>query len=1154
MADFNSNRVVCSKSLIKYLVRRDESTNFSDKVDFNILIPMPSDLDIECSSNIFDCILAYLKIVSPYCEKFDSFDKLDKITFDRLYKLFLEKSNLPNFDLKSCVIDFNLYSKGKRYVENLIKYDSYTWFSWSIKNWGCKWNADTISVQEIGVDKVEINFLTPYNAPYGIMEKFFEIGKEKVEWYSHYDYDNEPVRYYYEDNQIKFIYESQIQLEELDFDNKYSIIDAIKHNPELYFSLPYEIQQDKEIMLVAINSQYRFYEKNYDWYYHLSDNLKNDIEIISDIIINNPDRVDLISKIENADKDIFLKLAKKTSLYSNFPDKFKNDINIIETAISANIEIFNELSDNLKNDKRIIQIFVSNLSVWKIDKLSNYSLKISSRDEMKELLNLNGCAIFLGTDELKNDESLIKLSVSKEPYIYQYLDEKFKKNYDIMLIASKKNSYAMCQYFDGVINDKKAILSIIDDEPDVLAYASNQLKDDIELAEHALKKDIYTLKYLSDRLRNDKKIINIVMNTESYHKPYYYFGNTILNDREFILSIDDYSIIDYVPVKFKSDKEFVGKMIDLDEKNISKIDLKLFYDVDFIIDKIKNNLNLLEFFPIQIKNDKKLINQLIDKLISFYNYDFNDISQKNRFFISLLKNNKNTFILECYPEILNNELFLEEAIKVNSNIYAYLPQKYKNDYHLTYIALYIAYHNYEIDNIINFVDKKILYDKNFALSLVDISPCFIEYLSDELRNDVDIVYKVGSKSPYYLRYAGKIALSNVDLIKKMIKKNYNSYLYIDSSLKNDVSLALMAVNAGFSNYSFLSDSLKTNEKIINSYLLNSISFEDGFENVIKINDKEIAKDLISKNWNVIRLCSDELKNDRDIALIAIEKDGRALEFLSDNLKNNKELVKLAVSKNGYTIQYSSENIRNDEEIAKLAINTDRYAEDYVGDELKNSDALKDIVSDKNDKNIAWDIIFNGGIYGNYCNEEVKNACKGCYTKQEHYDRALELVSSPVSSSDRFLLAYIYEIYGASFRQEAIKSVIDYLNNEPYKRAVLFDSELSESDNDYNKKYPLALKYHIGRWYRILGQLYMKEKLYNESIEAFDKSIEINPYYHGSYIDKAECLNKMNKDKSGYLYLLDIQKSELYSKFPRGIFYEKGADFKKKIDRAVKKPK
>ena len=164
-------------------------------LDFNKLIPMPKELNIEASSSgEKGLIFLYLTSLNLY----------NTVTIRKAYKSlnpFNKEINLNPFFKK---IDSNLskyendenFQKsielGKKYLDNYIKYGYCHWYNWAVNNWGTKWNVeDEVSVIDIGDDNYEIIFDTAWSCPTGIIKEFSKIcNNGELDWmYYNEDYD-----------------------------------------------------------------------------------------------------------------------------------------------------------------------------------------------------------------------------------------------------------------------------------------------------------------------------------------------------------------------------------------------------------------------------------------------------------------------------------------------------------------------------------------------------------------------------------------------------------------------------------------------------------------------------------------------------------------------------------------------------------------------------------------------------------------------------------------------------------------------------------------------------------------------------------------------------------------------------------------------------
>lgn len=131
--------------------------------DFNRLIPMPEELNIECGSR-GEKGLAYL---FRHAENSDEKEIIAKAYCSEHLFGDVTTANVDDD------IDEDTIEIGRQYLSNYKKYGRCTWYRWAIDNWGTKWNACSVSV---GEKSIYLN--TAWSFPAPIFEKLSDICHE----------------------------------------------------------------------------------------------------------------------------------------------------------------------------------------------------------------------------------------------------------------------------------------------------------------------------------------------------------------------------------------------------------------------------------------------------------------------------------------------------------------------------------------------------------------------------------------------------------------------------------------------------------------------------------------------------------------------------------------------------------------------------------------------------------------------------------------------------------------------------------------------------------------------------------------------------------------------------------------------------------------
>lgn len=104
-------------------------------LDFNKLLPMPKELDIEAGSKT----RSGLKLVKEYYDTLVALETQNPSTTPADYAKKIQQCE--NMYRKKRAHDPEAWSLGEQACQNIQRYGCPTWYEWCIQNWGTKWNA-----------------------------------------------------------------------------------------------------------------------------------------------------------------------------------------------------------------------------------------------------------------------------------------------------------------------------------------------------------------------------------------------------------------------------------------------------------------------------------------------------------------------------------------------------------------------------------------------------------------------------------------------------------------------------------------------------------------------------------------------------------------------------------------------------------------------------------------------------------------------------------------------------------------------------------------------------------------------------------------------------------------------------------------------------
>ena len=147
-------------------------------IDFEKVIPMPKDLDIETSISKDDAIYIYLAAVNPQMPDMGVAKWPQEIYLkvtEQIGRFGGQNYTNQTQDEMKEILKFEkrnrLLKLGKQLVENYQKHGCADFDEWRVKNWGVRWNAWECDYDD---ELHKLTFFTDHAAPISIVQKLSE--------------------------------------------------------------------------------------------------------------------------------------------------------------------------------------------------------------------------------------------------------------------------------------------------------------------------------------------------------------------------------------------------------------------------------------------------------------------------------------------------------------------------------------------------------------------------------------------------------------------------------------------------------------------------------------------------------------------------------------------------------------------------------------------------------------------------------------------------------------------------------------------------------------------------------------------------------------------------------------------------------------------
>ena len=244
------------------------------------------------------------------------------------------------------------------------------------------------------------------------------------------------------------------------------------------------------------------------------------------------------SEEDYRDKDFVFKVFD--ALYSKCDSKIilrelSNHLNknIATHLVKQNSGYFEYFCDELRDDEDIARIDVS--KQWGMLEYCSDRLK-DERDIVRLAVGQKGTAIYYASGNMKNNAEMGRFAVSKTGEAYRYLSDKLRDDKEITLIA---------------VEDPKAL---------AIQHASDRLKNDIDVAVSAVRANGKAIEYVSIENRSQHSVISEAIK----HSPElikhatrrYLYSEPLL----FKAVVENSAVLEYVP------EEMSKVMVDMLDK------------------------------------------------------------------------------------------------------------------------------------------------------------------------------------------------------------------------------------------------------------------------------------------------------------------------------------------------------------------------------------------------------------------------------------------------------------------------------------------------------------------------------------------------------------------------------------------------------------
>jgi len=209
----------------------------------------------------------------------------------------------------------------------------------------------------------------------------------------------------------------------------------------------------------------------------------------------------------------------------------------------------------------------------------------------------------------------------------------------------------------------------------------------------------------------------------------------------------------------------------------------------------------------------------------------------------------------------------------------------------------------------------------------------MEFLSEDLKNNIFIILLALKQNPEALKYINKDKFEDREFILYLISQGIDCFQYVIDKFKNDLEIINVALTHHAYIFKHLNPKLRANNKIARLAILSGCNSIELISKELQ-NDRKFAEEII-EIYPVFFLNFTSFRNDRVLFKMALLKYQQLVFSCPPIFLKDKEVAKISVNQEGTYLECFDEELRDDEEIVTIAYNNDPTSLEYASSRLQN---------------------------------------------------------------------------------------------------------------------------------------------------------------------------------------------------------------------------
>lgn len=355
--------------------------------------------------------------------------------------------------------------------------------------------------------------------------------------------------------------------------------------------------------------------------------------------------------------------------------------------------------------------------------ISASRIAYAKKETVTAIVSQDPSALSLVSEALRNDREVVLAAVSKDGTALRYASKELKGDKEVVLAAMSNNKQAINYAAQSLFNDKQSLLSLIKESGRGLSHASEALKNDREVVLAAVQKDTEAFHYASEKCRDDKEIVIAAVS-----------GNG--------------NLLSLASKRLKNDDGVVMAAVSQDGRALQHASERIRNNMKIVLAAVSNAGTSLQYASENLKHNRSVV--LVAVL---------QTGQALRYAPEEMQSDRE-IVFAAVTEPVWHDGWSEV---VGRSVLRYVSESLRNDKQV--VLLSVRYEGYAL----KYASERLRGDKEVVLAAIsgqknehDLSP--LEYATESLRDDKEVVLAAVTKDPGSLQYASDRLKNDADIM------------------------------------------------------------------------------------------------------------------------------------------------------------------------------------------------------------------------------------------------------------------------------------------------------------------------------------------------------------------------------------------------------